>query len=369
MTESIAQAAKNISDANKGQSSQAMLIQQYANSVKEQPNVDFSGFPKLAALQTEINTGLGKAQAHADNYLDNVQPTIITNIANISNYYALHNAVASTLPPGSTEKEWISALSALKEQSQDYSNAAKSTVSMITGLHDNLTTDSSNFSKIVTDLNTKVKGDNGILSDINGQLDSIQSKIDGAIAGTVLSGLAIVGGVFMVAVGGVADFVTAGTTTPLVVGGIAVVAAGIGGEVAAAITLKNLNDEKATLLQQKSHLNSEVQLVSGVGTAYTSLSNQVKEAVTAATQMENAWNFLGSDLDTLVGDLNKGITNAGMVRKLFLTAANTQVQEVVKDIATIKTQMTNPSKVPVKSGQTVGDAIVAAAKGAQALAA
>ena len=46
-----------------------------------------------------------------------------------------------------------------------------------------------------------------------------QGKIDGLIAGAALSGLAIVGGVFVAAVGGIAEFVTAGTSTVLVIAG------------------------------------------------------------------------------------------------------------------------------------------------------
>ena len=362
MPVSIADAAKKVSGANKGQSSQAILIQTYANSVLEQPNVNFSGFKTLEKLQNEINTGLGTAQAHAHTYLNTIQPAIISNIANIENYYALHNAVASTLPPGSTEKQWIEVLTTLKTESAKYEADANTVVVMITGLHDNLTTDAAAFAKIVAELNAAVKGDGGVLDSINDELGSIQSKIDGAIAGIALSGLAIMGGVFMIAVGGIADFVTAGASTPLVVAGIAVVAAGIGGEVASALTLKSLNDEKANLLQQKSTLKAEVQLATGIGTAYQSLGGQVKRAVAAATDMKNAWSFLGSDLDTLVSDLDKGITNVGKVRELFLTAADKEVGTVIKDISVIKNQMRNTIMVPVPAGTTVGDAIVEAAR-------
>ena len=35
----------------------------------------------------EINTELTTAKGHANTYLNNIQPTIITNLANIDNYY------------------------------------------------------------------------------------------------------------------------------------------------------------------------------------------------------------------------------------------------------------------------------------------
>jgi len=356
------QAAKGINTANKAQASQALIIQVYANSVDEQPTVDFSGEPHLSTYQTQINDGLATAQKHANNYLNDIQPSIIQNIANIGNYYALHNAVATTLPEGSTEAQWIESLSALKNQSVSYKTDANGVVASLQTLHDNLTTDTASFSTTVSELNSAVNGDNGILKADDKELSSIQGKIDGAIAGIVTSGLAIVGGSFMIAVGGIADFVTAGTTTPLVVGGIGVVSAGIGGEVASAITLKSLNDEKAKLLTEKSTLTAEVKLATGVSSAYQSLSNQIKNAVEAATQMENAWEFLSSDLGTMISDLKNGIQSVGQIRTIFLTAANTEVQTVITDIDTIKGQMAGVTTIVAQPGQTVGEALVAAAK-------
>jgi len=355
-------AAKDINAANKGQSSQALIIQVYANSVDEQPNVDFSGEPHLAIYQTQINTGLATAQGHANKYLNSIQPSIIQNIANIGNYYALNNAVATILPEGSTEAQWIENLNALQTQSAQYQKDANVIVTSLQNLHDNLTTDAASFAKTVSELNAAVNGDNGILESDKKELSSIQGKIDGAIAGIVTSGLGIIGGSFMIAVGGIADFVTAGTTTPLVVGGIGVLAAGIGGEVASAVTLKSLNDEKAKLLTEESTLTAEVKLATGVSSSYQSLATQVKNAVDAATQMENAWEFLSSDLGSMITDLKNGIKSAGQIRTLFLTATNTEIKTVITDIDTIKGQMAGVTSIVAKQGQTVGEALVAAAQ-------
>ena len=201
-----------------------------------------------------------------------------------------------------------------------------------------------------------------MLASISSQLSTIQSNIDGAIAGTVLSGLAIVGGIFMTAVGGVAEFVTAGTSTPLVVAGIAVVAAGVGGEVASALALKNLNGQKASLLQQQSTLTAEVNLATGISTGIGSLQTQANTSVTAASQMENAWSFLSDDLSNLSSDLQKGITNTGMLRTLFLTAANAEIQQVLNDTATIKTQMSGVQTLVAPANTNIGDYIVSVAQ-------
>ncbi|QUM86270.1 HBL/NHE enterotoxin family protein [Moritella sp. 28] len=355
-------AASHIDKANKGQSAQSLIIQTYANSVNEQPSVDFSGNQNLALYEKQINDGLATAQGHAANYLNNIQPNIIKNIANIDNYYTLHNAVPTILPEGSTEEQWVELLTVLKVKAAEYQKDANGVKTSLEGLTKDLSHDSQSFSKTVGNLNTAVNGDNGVLASDQKQLDNIQGKIDGAIAGIAVSGLTIAGGVFMIVVGGVADFVTAGTTTPLVVGGIGMVTGGIGGEVAAAITLKNLNDEKARLLREESMLEAEVKLASGISSSYQSLVNQVNNAVTAATQMKNAWGSLASDLGSMISDLQLGIISTGIVREMMLTATNGIIKIVLKDIDTIKGQMAGVTIIVAKPGQTVGEAIVEAAE-------
>jgi len=336
----IISSAQGIDSANKAQSGQALLIQTYANSVLEQPMVDFAGEAHLETYQTQINTGLTTAQTHATTYLNVIQPEIITNISNIGNYYALHNAVATTLPEGSTEAEWVASLTALQTESGTYQTEANDVVIALGTLHGNLTTDAASFAATVNELNIAINGDNGILASDDKELSKIQGEIDAAIAGIVLSGLAIVGGTFMIVVGSVADFVTAGTTTPLIVGGIGIVAGGVAGDVASGISLKNLNDSKAKLLTEESTLKVEVKLALGIKGGYQSLSDQVGKAVEAATEMKNAWGFLSSDLGNMISDLNNGIKSAEQIRTIFLTAAQTEVNKVIADIATIQGQMT-----------------------------
>ena len=137
---------------------------------------------------------------------------------------------------------------------------------------------------------------------------------------------------------------------------------GIGG-VASAITLKNLNDEKADLLTEKADLKAEVKLATGISSGYKSLNNQVNSAVTASTGMSNAWISLSDDLKSMIDDLQNGVTSAGIIRKIFLTAANTVIKTILTDIDTIKKQMSGVTNIVAEKGQTVGEAAVAAAKG------
>ncbi|MEW8388701.1 MAG: HBL/NHE enterotoxin family protein [Candidatus Thiodiazotropha sp.] len=362
MTNQTNLAAKKINDANKTQTAQSLIIKAYANSVLHQPDVDFSGFDNLTRYQSEINNGLAIAKKHANDFLNTVEPRIIKNISNIGNYYATHNAVADTVPSGSSTREWIKLLSVLKDESAEYESTAKDLVTKLQDLRSNLTTDESAFAAIVTHLNAAVNGDKGILDSINDELSSIQRKINGAIAGVVVSGVCILLGGFIIAVGSISNFVTAGTSTPLVAGGVAILVAGASGEAASSAILGALNSQKATLLLEKSKLKAEVNLALGISNAYGSIGDQLSRSVKAAMDMQDAWTFLNADLDSLVRDLEKGIVSADNVQKMWLRSANKQITAVTTDINNIKKQMAGVKVVVAEKGTTVGDAIRQAAQ-------
>ncbi|OHX16099.1 hypothetical protein BI343_16115 [Chromobacterium amazonense] len=344
-----------------GQSSQSLQIQTYCNSVKQQVPVDFSQFPNLKDNQEQINAGLATAKGHADQYLTQIQPQIIANIANIGNYYALQNAIPTVLPPGTSKAEWLNTLAALRDQAQSYQALSNSTRLIIIKLNDNLIVDSQAFMSIVANLNTKVQGDNGVLAQLNKEIDQINSAITGAIAGIVAGGLLVIGGAFVTAVGAVADFVTAGTSTPVVIGGVAMMVAGAGGITAGAIVLHNSLNTRQDLYQKQSSLKSEVLTATQIGNGYQGLQVQAQNAVTAATQMSNAWDALTADLGSLITDIDKGITSPDALRQLWLTAANTTVKTVLTDVNTIKSQMAGITPLPVPKTTTISDYIGALA--------
>lgn len=343
-----------LADTSKGQCTVGTQLQAYCNTVLEQPKVSFGDFANLVQYQTDVNTGLAAAQTRATTYLSTIQPTIITNVTNISNYFDLHGAVSASLPPGSTKQEWLDALSAVRDAANGYKADADGIVTLLSTLNTGLNSDVASFAQTVNQLNIAVNGDNGVLASLDSQIDDIQSKINGAITGTVLSGLAIVGGSILILVGALADIVTAGAATALVVGGAAVLIAGIGGEAASAVALSGLLDQKANLITRGSALRSEVQFALGLKAGFSNLKDQVTTAVQAATAMQNAWSFLESDLGNLASDLNKGILGTDIIRTLWLNTANSAIGPVQTDIATIKQQMTGVTLRIAPKGTTIG---------------
>lgn len=342
-------------------SSQALVIQGYALSTLQQPFVDFSGFANLKPNEDKVNDSLRSAKDHAKHYLNYLQPSLIKKITDIQEYFNVQNALGKALRPGLDNKTVITLLDAVQSQATGYRNDAKSLVLDLQKFRTTLGSDAANFNRVVADLNTAVNGDNGALADLNNQLDTLDSKISGTIAGITVSGLAVVGGVFMIAVGSVAEFVTAGTSTPLVIAGVGVVAGGVAGTVGASIALANLLDAKGNLLRQKSQLKDEVNLAMGMKSGFSSLSAHATDAMLATQEMANAWGLLSNHLGSLIKDVENGKTNSDALRILFLNAAQGDVKNIQQDITTISGQLAGAKQV-VNSSEKVSSLIRSHAK-------
>jgi non-hemolytic enterotoxin B/C len=347
-----------VSTANTAQMSQALVIQTYASNILAQPKVDFSGLSGLSAYQAQVNDGLAKAQTHANTFLDTHEPALIDNMTAIENYYNLHTAVATSLPDGSTEDDWLQGLTALRQQSGVYQQSASDLAAVIRSFGTDLSTDAQDFSTTVTELNGAVSGDDGVLKSLDRELGSVEHSINESIAGIVGSTVGIVGGVAMICVGAATEIFTAGTSTALIVGGVGIVAGGIAGEAVFGAELADLNKQKANLISEEDELKAEVKAALGMSGNYSSLANQVGSAVTAALGMANAWQTLSGTLGGLISDLGSGVMTADKIRTIFLDAANKEIAAVLTSISTIKTQLAGVQVVTAAANENVSDLIL-----------
>lgn len=334
-------AASTALDASvKGHSSQALIVQGYALSALQQPHVDLSGFERLKEHEAKINGGIDRAKGHSKRFLDQLLPEMIGQIGNIDAYFNIQNAIPKALNTSSDPNTALRFMKIAQERAEQYQADSAALVVKLQDLRGDLSGDAAKFKSFVAALNAAVDGDNGVLADTDKQLQSIDGKIAGAISGTVISGLAIFGGVVLIAVGSVGEIVTGGASTAAIVGGVALLAGGVGGEVASAVTLAKLLDLKSDLISKKARLKSEVSQASAMSSGFDSLSLQAGAAATATQQMANAWSGLGDHLGALITNLEQGRTDDAELRLLLQTAANDDVADIRKDVSTIQGQLT-----------------------------
>lgn len=324
----------------KAQCNQGVIVANYCQSIISQAFVDFGTIQKLKPIETKINTGLEKAKSNANYYLGTLQAEIVSNLSKINNYFGLYDNVPIILPNGSSNEQWINMLKVLEGEAAKYSLLSKNTADKIGVFYVEIGKDYAEFNGNVAALNGIVNGNEGVLKDLEKQIADLDGQIDGLIAGVALSGFAIVGGIFIIAVGAVAGLVTAGTSTPIVVAGAVLLAAGVAGSIGLGIALANAIQAKSDALSTKINLEGEVKAIAGISASYSDLTKQVGNAQKAAVEMKNAWDFLSNDLGALAYDLDQGIISGDEIRKLWLTAANNTVGTIKNDINIIQGQMT-----------------------------
>jgi hypothetical protein len=334
------------------QISQGLIVDNYCDSILAQPVIDFSGIDGIAGVSKNFNDGLKDGRQHARDYKETLKPLILSVLANVDNYCKL-SATIPVLNPGDDKDAWLKILSAMAVQATAYSDDAAEVAQKLTLFSESISTTSQTMSSTLSTLNSIVGGDNGVLTDLANNIDDLQSKIDTAIGGIAVSFLTMIGGIFMIIVGAVTDFITAGTTTPLVIAGVAMTFTGAGGTVGSGLAIGLLHAQKASLLKEENLLKAEVKLAASIQRGITSLSTQARNAVTACNEMSNAWSLMSSDLQSLYDDLYNGMTSTDIIQELFLTTAQAEIEECAKDVSTIKAQLTGVSSVVVPAGTTI----------------
>lgn len=327
-------------NAIKKELSQGLIAQNYCNAVLVQPKVDFSTVSELKDLQDSINNTLSQAQKHAKDYLSNVSSPVVRLLPSLEHYFTQYASIPIVLPEGSTEEEWIQGLIAVKSISEKNEHDIDAILPAMERLIGDFKGDSINFSDLAFLVNEKLSGDSGELVILKKDLDSIDLQIAGSGVAIAFGSLAVVGGVFMIVVGAVADFVTAGTNPEFVISGVVAVVAGVGAVTGAAISLRGALEQKWSLLAKQTSLNAEVALITGIGTSLNSLSVQANEAYEALRQLKQTWTNISNHIGELTSDLKSGVLTAGEIRTMFLTEANDDIVKLQEDIHVIKEQIT-----------------------------
>lgn len=331
--------------ASRGHAGQALIVQGHSLSVLQQPFVNLGGFATIKEVGTAINGRLTIAKDHSNHYLNVLLPKMITTVTDIDAYVNVQNALADALNPQLPKSEAVTLLRAAQEATQDYKRRANDLVLDLGAFRGMLSDDASAFSRHASALQVAVDGDEGLLKDIDKQLGEIDGKIAGAITGVVLSGFAMVGGAFMIAVGSIASFVTAGTSTPLVLAGIGVLGVGVAGQIGSAIGLAALIDLKGDQFRKQAHLKEEVKLASGLSTGMRALFESASASAAATQDMANTWTVTEMHLGNLASNIERGIDSTDAVRGLFQRAAQGDAKNLKADVDLIYGQLSGVAKV------------------------
>lgn len=349
-------------NALKETASAGLIMQNYCTAVAAQPL--FLIPADLQSKLPDVNSYLKTAQENANKYTSTVQPQMIGVLADVSSFSIQFPKIADlvnkyleawSLGSEDNKAKALSTIKVMQALINDQITGVNTTYTGMDDVRSKILTDKSNFDASVASSSSLITGNQGELNAIRDQLNSIDGKIIGSSVGVALSGLAIAGGIFMICIGSIASFITAGTSTPLVVAGAALVCAGAGGETASSIVLANLLKEKGELLTRESMLNQYVSVLDGVKTNISLLSKSAESAIAGLNSMSNAWSLLSSDLSNVASCLESAQTFSDLpeIVQSFFASAQEEWAGVNQDINIIKEQLTGV-KIQTIQPQTNG---------------
>lgn len=339
---------KQMGEAVKNTASAGLIVQTACVSIQRQPLLYL---PKeLQAKMPDVNGYIRTAQGNATRYLNSVQPQIITVITDVSGFSVIFPRLAKDIngylkawSVGSMDnkKRALDAIAALKKVVHEKGDAVNGVVVDIGDMMGLFNGDVAHFQEVSQACEAQLTGDKGELRELEKQLSSIDGKIAGASVGVGVSGLAIIGGAFMILVGSIASFVTAGTSTPLVVAGAVIAGTGTAGLVASSVILAELIKTKGELLTRKALLDNYVNALTGCQSNIDQLNANAQEASNKLSLMKDAWGFLGGDLGQVEGMLAdaQSYSDLPSIVQAFFESAEGQWASVNADIELIKKQM------------------------------
>lgn len=338
-----------LADTTAKTASSGLVVQSYCTQVAQQPAIVIPA--SVAGKLPPINDYLKLARANATDYLNNVQPKIVLVVTDVLGYSDQFSEF-STIVTGkindwkggspTARQDALDLLQALQQQLQAKLDGVKGVQTSLAGFQTRLNVDISNFNTASNTANTVIGGDQGAIAELGRQIDDMDKRIAGAATGVALSGLTIIGGALMIAVGGIAGFITAGTSTPLVVAGVAVVVVGAAGLTASSIVLSQLIDAKAGLITQRATLDADLKFLTNFRSTMTTLGTAATDAATQINNMSNAWGLLSGNLGNVVGSIQQARDYAQLpvVVQAYLNTAGAQWQDVRNSTRTITQQMT-----------------------------
>jgi non-hemolytic enterotoxin B/C len=338
----------NLGDTTAKTATAGVIVQSYCTLVAQQPAIVIP--PSVASKLPPVGDYLTTAQSNAADYLTNIQPKILLVVTDVAGYSAQFSQF-STLITGkindwkggssTARQDALDLLQALQQALQTKLDNVNGVKSALTGFQTKLNVDVSNFNTASSRADVVIGGDTGAIAELDNQISDMDKRIAGAATGVALSGLAVIGGVVMIAAGAITSL-AGGAGAPLIVGGVAVVVVGAGGLTASSIVLSQLIGAKTALIEQKAQLDADLKFLTNFKSTMGTLGTAATEAATQIGNMSNAWGLLSGNLGNVVGSIqqSRNYSQLPVVVQAYLNTAGSQWSQVQSSTQIIQQQMT-----------------------------
>ncbi|MFC4511585.1 HBL/NHE enterotoxin family protein [Streptomyces ehimensis] len=348
---SIAQ-QQQLGNAVVQQGGMTAIVQSYALSVTQQARLDLSRSDnsQIRAYAAGINQELDRAANTARTYLNNVQPQSMALLAETRSYFALQGAFVDILQQNLPPNTVAQLLRAIRDDVGRLRDKAQQHATSMQGMRDAFGANGREFASYATKLHSVVGGEQGILKQLDDQLKQVNAQIH-ANSSRAANGLAILGGLALIAVGVLGAVFTGGLSLGLAIGGGALLVKGMGRTNGQA--LAQLHDQRGEILRRQQRIRDEVKLLQACEAGLTSLGKQAHEAAAAAQSVANGWDSLKASLGSVADYVDRGSqTNVAVLRELYLRAADGVTPDILNKVSAMENNLTTAQVVTNSSAPT-----------------
>ena len=349
----LIQSAQNNYEATKTATSQALIVQSYCQKLIMQTPINFGGVTKLKDSEDKINQGLKKAQDNARFYLDKLQPKIIQVLVNVKAFAVREKAVAEAIRKADSMAKILNFIKSPLVLAQTYEQKAREVVEDLTKFQKQVAEDAALYQGVVDELNTLIDGEKGLLKEYEDKLKTIENSITEMSLLIAGGALAILSGAFLIAVGTISSFVTAGTSMKIAAVGGAIVLGGIAATAGGSISLANLLDQKSALVNSINTVKQQAKVAREYVTTFGDLRQGATGSVQAAQQMINGWNQLAANLKSLYDLLSEtsSADDISLAQEILAPGIDEQMNSIMGKTDIISAQMAGVTTESISAAQ------------------
>jgi hypothetical protein len=339
--EGLILSAQNNYEATKTVISQSLIVQSYCQKLLMQAPINFGGATKLKDSEDKINKGLRKAQDNAHFYLDVLQPKLIQALMNVKHFAIREKVAAQSIRIADSMDDILKYIKRPLESAEKYEQDAKDVLEGLKKFKRQLAEDAALYQGVVDELNTLLDGEEGLLEGYQTELKKIEGSIIDMSLLIASGGLAILGGAFLIAVGTISSFVTAGTSLHLAAAGGIMLLGGIGVTAGGSVALAGLLDQKSALVNSSNTVKQQAKVAREYVTAFEDLRRGAHDSVEAVQPMINGWTQLAVGLKSLYDELSATSSDdsISLAQDYFASYIDGQMNSIMVSIDNINAQM------------------------------
>lgn len=328
-----------IKDSLNSSQGAAILLQVYTQTVLRTPDIilperinELSG----SSVVEDLPMDQKEARENAEFYLTDVNPTLVSQCADIIGFANLWNAeykhlmrLAEDIEFEGNKEEFKQGIENLINQAKVKKEDAAVALEALKTFLPKIEMDERNFTRDASNVQIALGGAEGEISILEKEIVAYNDAISTDLMIIGLGSGGIVIGGLMVAVGILGEFASAGTSTALVVGGL-VVAGGSG--TAVGFAADNLSKTKKKLSEATRELAIDKQIYACTKQAsinIEALKASVGMGIDAVNSLMNGWESLEGDFQQVIDQLSMSTPELGAWLVDSLEAANQDWQDTL----------------------------------------